>query len=96
MGTLTIKSSSLNRTADYEAQGIKINLNYQIGDQNGELLNISGTIYTGENVYAGNFSGTRRNDSIDYNISGVKLSDMPAINEALNDIETQINSSNQD
>lgn len=93
MGTLVIKSSSLNRTADYTdtTSGLRINLNYQLDDTDKSLIAINGSIYkTADDSFAGNFSGNKSGETMEYNFSGVKLVDMPAVYAAVGDIETQI------
>lgn len=94
MGTLVIKSSSLQRTAEYTdtTSGLKIDLDYRINEQSTTLMSINGSIYkTDGNVYAGNFSGYIQNDTMEYSMSGVKLADMANVTAAIIDIESQIN-----
>lgn len=98
MGTLTVKSSSLSRTADYndENSGIVMNLNYQLDEATMTLKNISGSIYkTPDQSYSGSFNGNRNGEAIVYSLSEVKLADMPVVYTCLTDIETQINSNGQ-
>lgn len=93
MGTLTIKSSSLNRTAEYKdtENGIMMGVDYRLDETNGTLISINGTIYKGQdNTYAGNFSGQMQDGEVDYSLSGVKRKDMAVIFDALTDIEQQI------
>lgn len=92
MGTLTIKSSSLNRTAEYNdsENGIKMSLDYRLDETNGKLISINGTLYKDDNTYAGNFSGTPVDGEVEYSTSGVKRKDMPLLYNALTDIEQQI------
>ena len=99
MGTLTVKSSSLSRTADYndENSGIVMNINYQLDETTMRMKRIDGSIYKSPSqTYAGNFSGNEQNGTIDYSISGVKLADMPSVYAAMADIESQINANQEE
>lgn len=92
-GTLTVKSSSLRRSADYvnEESDIRMNVNYNIDDTTMTLTRIDGDIYREtDSTYVGNFNGNISGDSIQYSISGVRLSDMGDVYNALGDVEQLI------
>lgn len=97
MGTITIKSSLTNTTADYtnETKNIVMNLNYGSDKETGQLLNISGAVMdttTDPATYIGNFNGTvDRDGEMHYNFSAIKdLSKLSDIADCLTDICSQI------
>ena len=95
MGTLTVKSSSLTRKADYvdANSSIVMNLDYQLDEASMTLKQINGSIYkTPGQDFAGSFNGTAQVDgTISYTLSEVKLSDIPVVYTCLSDIVNQIN-----
>ena len=96
MGTLTTKSQAKNTQAEYTGNGLFINVNYNEDAITSTLQSLNGTIYKTENMtYAGNFNGQLNGEEIEYSMSGVKSSDMPAVITALTDIETQIKAQEQ-
>ena len=101
MGTLTTKSKSLSTQAEYEGQGLKINVSYNEDAITMTLKSLNGNIYkaptgTAEDyTYAGNFNGNLNGEEIEYNLSQVKSADMPAVTAALADIESIIREQEQ-
>lgn len=101
MGTLTTKSKSLSTQAEYEGQGLKINVTYNEDAITMTLKSLNGNIYksatgTAEDyTYAGNFNGNLNGEEIEYNLSQVKSADMPAVTAALADIEAIIKEQEQ-
>ena len=101
MGTLTTKSKSLSTQAEYEGQGLRINVTYNEDAITSTLRSLSGNIYkaptgTAEDyTYAGNFNGNLNGEEIEYNLSQVKSADMPAVTAALADIEAIIRENEQ-
>ena len=101
MGTLTTKSKSLSTQAEYEGQGLKINVTYNEDAVTMTLKSLNGTINksatgTAEDyTYAGNFNGNLNGEEIEYNLSQVKSADMPAVTAALADIEAIIREQEQ-
>lgn len=89
-GTLTVKSSSLRRSAEYlnEDGDIRMNVNYSIDDTTMTLTRIDGDIYrVADSTYVGNFNGNANGENFQYSISGVKLADMSDVYTALADVE---------
>lgn len=101
MGTLTTKSKSLSTQAEYEGQGLKINVVYNEDAITSTLRSLNGNIYksatgTAEDyTYAGNFDGKLKDGDIEYSLSQVKSADMPAVTAALADIEAIIREQEQ-
>lgn len=101
MGTLVTKSQARNTQADYAGQGLQIDVNYQEDAITSTLKSLNGTIYKAasgtaqDRTYAGNFSGNLNGEEIEYSMSGVKSSDMPAVIASLADIEAQIKAQEQ-
>ena len=101
MGTLVTKSQAKNTQADYAGEGLTINVNYNEDAITSTLQSLNGTIYkspTGtaqDRTYAGNFSGNLNGEEIEYSMSGVKSSDMPAVIAAIEDIESIIKANEQ-
>ena len=92
--TLTVKSSSLRRSAEYvnEDGDIRMNINYSIDDTTMTLTRIDGDIYrVADSTYVGNFNGNVNGENFQYSLSGVKLSDMSDVYTALVDVEGLIN-----
>lgn len=100
-GTMTTKAKSIQTQADYAGEGLQIDVNYSEDAITSTLKSLNGTIYkspTGtadDRTYAGNFSGSLSGEEIEYSMSNVKSSDMPAVIAAINDIETMIKAQEQ-
>ena len=96
MGTLVTKIQNLNTQAEYEGDGLKINVTYNEDAIARSLKSLSGNIYHAEDqTYAGNFNGNLNGEEIEYNLSQVKSADMPAVTAALADIESIIRENEQ-
>ena len=91
MGTLTVKAKSLNTQAEYEGEGLKINVSYNEDAITSTLQSLNGNIYHAvDSTYAGNFNGQLNGEEIEYSLSGVKSKDFTIVITALEDIESQI------
>lgn len=91
MGTLTVKAKSLNTQAEYEGEGLKINVSYNEDAITSTLQSLNGNIYhAADSTYAGNFNGQLNDGEIEYSLSGVKSKDFTIVITALEDIESQI------
>lgn len=96
MGNLVTKKKSLTTQAEYEGQGLKINVTYDEDAVSSTLKSLSGSIsHADDQTYAGNFNGNLNGEEIEYNLSGVKSKDMPAVIAALADIESIIKDAEQ-
>ena len=96
MGTLTVKSKSLNTQAEYEGEGLKINVKISEDAIEGGLKSLNGNIYhSDDSTYAGNFDGNQQNGEIEYSMSSVKSKDMPAVIAALTELEQIISGQQQ-
>lgn len=96
MGTLVTKSQTSNTQADYTGEGLTISVNYNEDAISKTLKSLSGPIYkTADMSYAGDFNGQMKDGEIQYSLSNVKSSDMPAVIAAINDIEEQIKAAEQ-
>lgn len=100
-GTMETKAKSIQTQAEYTGEGLTINVNYNEDAITMTLKSLNGTIYksaTGtaeDRTYAGNFSGQLNGEEIEYSMSGVKSSDMPAVISAIEDIESIIKAQEQ-
>ena len=91
MGTLIVKAKSLNTQAEYEGEGLKINVSYNEDAITRTLQSLNGSIYhAADSTYAGNFNGQLNDGEIEYSLSGVKSKDFTIVITALEDIESQI------
>lgn len=101
MGTLVTKSQSMATKADYTGNGLFINVNYSEDAMTSTLKTVNGTINKSSEqapeqlIYAGNFNGELKDGEIQYNMSGVRSSDMPSVIAAIADIETIIKAGEQ-
>ncbi len=93
-GTMTTKARSTQ--AEYTGNGLFINVNYNEDSISMTLKSLSGSIYKSaagtaeDRTFAGKFNGELKDGEIQYNMSNVRSSDMPAVIAALADIESQI------
>lgn len=96
MENLTVKSKSLNTQAEFNGQGLRINVNFTEDAFSKTLLSLNGKIYHAEDsTFAGNFNGQVNDGEMEYNMSGVKSKDMEAVLTAIADIEAQIRADEQ-
>ena len=94
MGTLTVKSSTIQSAADYENKDVNIamSLNYNTSTGVISLISISGSVTdTTNGKYLGNFNGNAVDGEMQYNFSGIKnLRKLGDIATCLDDIQEQI------
>ena len=94
MGTLTVKSSTIQSAADYENKDVNIamSLNYNTSTGVISLISINGSVTdTTNGKYLGNFNGNLVDGEIQYNFSGIKdLRKLGDIATCLEDIQEQI------
>ena len=99
MSKYEIRSKTLHQNFNYENDQLNINGSSQQDGYTGELKIISGTAYKiiqdGEQPkFIGNFSGYKADGVMNYTLGEMTLEDMVIVREAINDIESKINSSN--
>ena len=96
MGTLTVKSSTIQSAADYENKDVNIamSLNYNTSAGVISLISISGSVTdTTNGKYLGNLNGNAVDGEMQYNFSGIKnLRKLGDIATCLDDIQEQIES----
>ena len=97
-GTFTVKNKSLKIKAEYENQEMgflidsvsieKDALTNTLTKLTGDVTRIS------DNTWAGRFIGTRSDDKMKYDITGIDLDDIPNVKVCIADIEGQVNVEN--
>ena len=100
MSKFTITSSKKDRTYIYESEDINVNGTYQLDEETGQLLNITGACYRpnqqpGSSDYIGNFNGVLRNGEIKYSLSEMSRKDSSMVWDAIDELEAFINGENE-
>jgi hypothetical protein len=101
MSKFTITSSKKDRTYIYESEDINVNGSYQLDEETGQLLNITGACYRpnpqpGSSDYIGNFNGVSRNGEIKYSLTEMSRKDSMLVWDAIDEIESNILPQNQE
>ena len=97
MGTLTIKSRTIQTSYEYVNENVTVNGGYTQENATGNLRSINGSVVlkaTGAQI--GGFNGYRSGQTMVYNQSDVPFEQLTVFMTAIQEIEQEINGSESD